>query len=128
MQTFKTRRRYRSAWAHCNTPDGLRNRRAKADARRELLAATLPPIDPGPQPMESWQTVQVLDAHGNVMHSIALLVPMPGNRCDQHAASIDGKRCAALQTATEIGRTVAGWIAKRPSFSLLSEMRQNGVC
>lgn len=29
----------RNRWAHCNTPDALRRRRARADAKREALAA-----------------------------------------------------------------------------------------
>lgn len=40
----------RSKWAHVNTPDGLRRRRAKADARREAMAATLPPAYVPPAP------------------------------------------------------------------------------
>jgi hypothetical protein len=34
----KSRRHHRSRWAWNNSPDGLRNRRAKADARREAMA------------------------------------------------------------------------------------------
>ena len=104
-----------SRWAHCNTPEALRRRRAKADARREDLAATLPPIEPGPAPLSPWQTVLVLDAHGQPMHSIALYVPTSG-RCDQHAAEVDGER--QLVTATAVGRLVAGWICKRPSVAM----------
>lgn len=123
---MKSPRRHRSAkrsrWAWNNSPDGLRNRRAKADARREALAETLPPIPNDPAPGTVWQTVQVLDACGGVMHSITLYVPTAG-RCDQHAATIDSKRCERVQTATDIGRHVAGWISKRPSLAERAEWR-----
>jgi hypothetical protein len=112
----------RSSWDHCNTPDALRRRRARADARREELAASLPPIDPGPQPLESWQTVQVLDASGRVALRIDLVVPTWG-RCDQHAAMIDGAQADRLLTATEVGRLVAAAIVKRPSRDMLAEER-----
>lgn len=123
---MKSRRHHhnRSRWAHCNTPEALRRRRAKADARREALAATLPPIDYGPVPLSEWQTVQVLGSYGQVMHTIRLYVPTSG-RCDQHAAEIDGAR-GGLLTATEIGRKVAGWVCKRPSVSMLAESRVLG--
>jgi len=49
----------RSRWAHCNTPDALRRRRAANDARREALAATLLPVHDEPAPGELWQTVTV---------------------------------------------------------------------
>lgn len=116
----------RSRWAHCNTPEALRRRRAKADARREALATTLPPIDPGPQPLDAWQTVQVIDASGRVALSIELRVPTCG-RCDQHAAVIDGAQADKLLTATEVGRMVAGAIVKRPSVGVLAEMRGGWV-
>jgi hypothetical protein len=113
----------RSRWAHCNTPEALRRRRAKMDARRETIAATLPPVDPGPQPLQPWQTVLVLDARGEVMHRIALYVPTDGHRCDQHAAEVDGVR--ELLTATEVGRRVAGMIRKRPSIALRADLRRS---
>lgn len=47
-------------WAHVNTPDGLRRRQAKADARREERSATLPSVYAGPAPLSAWQTVHVL--------------------------------------------------------------------
>ena len=123
---MKSRNSHRSAkrsrWAHANTPEALRRRRAQMDARREAIAATLPPVDPGPQPLEPWQTVLVLDARGNVMHRVALYVPTEGHRCDQHAAEVDGVR--ELLTATEIGARVRGWIAKRPSAALLGDIRR----
>ena len=99
----------RSRWAHCNTPEAKRRRQAAADARREALAATMPPIDPGPQPLDPWQTVRVLDASGRVALSVQLLVPMHG-RCDQHAALIDGAQAGRLLTATDVGRLVAAAI------------------
>jgi hypothetical protein len=118
---LKTRKHHhrRSRWTHCNTPEALMRRKAKADARREAIAAELPPVDPGPAPLSPWQTVQVLDAHGEVMHSLPLFVPARGHRCDQHAAA-DGR----LLTATDVGRMVAGWIAKRPSVAVLAEQRR----
>ncbi len=114
----------RSRWAHANTPDALRRRRAAADTRREALAATLPPVYAGPEPLSLWQTVQVLDGAGRLLHSIALHVPTAG-RCDQHAATIDGARCDRMLTATNVGRLVAGMIHKRPSVALLSEWRSD---
>ena len=115
----------RSRWAHANTPEALRRRRAAADDRREALAAALPPIDHGPEPLSEWQTIQVLGSNRQVMHTITLYVPTSG-RCDQHAANIDGARADAVLTATEIGRMVAGWVCKRPSASMLAEDRALG--
>ena len=58
IRTMKSRsRHHRSKWAHCNTPDALRRRRAKADARREAIAAALPPVYEGPAPLSEWQTI-----------------------------------------------------------------------
>lgn len=111
----------RSRWAHVNAPDGLRRRKAAADAKREAMATDLPPVYTGPAPLSAWQTVQVLDAAGRVVHTIALYVPTAG-RCDQHAAEVDGAR--RLVTATEVGRIVAGLIHKRPSTAVLAEMRR----
>jgi predicted O-methyltransferase YrrM len=56
---MQSRRRNRSRWAHCNTPEAKRRRRAAADARREALAATLPPVPTGPEPLTLWQTITV---------------------------------------------------------------------
>lgn len=120
---MKSRRRHRSKWAHCNTPEAIRRRLAAADARREALAADLPLVYSGPEPLSPWQTVIVLDAAGNVAHRIALFVPTSG-RCDQHAAEVDGARCDKMLTATDIGRKVAGWISKRPSVAVLSDWRR----
>ena len=74
---MKSRRHHQSAkrsrWAWNNSPDGQRNRRAKADARREAIAAALPPVYEGPAPLSEWQTL-----------TVTLYVPAHG-RCDQHA-------------------------------------------
>lgn len=101
-------------WAKANAPDAIIRRRAAADAKREALAAELPPLPAEPEPLSMWQTVLVLDAHGGVMHRIELRVPTRGTRCDQHAAEVDGVR--RLMNATQVGLAVAGMIAKRPSF------------
>jgi hypothetical protein len=114
--------RKRNRWSHVNTPDGLRRRKAKLDASREALAATLPPVYAGPEPLSLWQSVQVLDGAGRVLHTVALHVPTAG-RCDQHAAVVNGVRCDRMLTATDVGRLVAGWLPKRPSVALLSEWR-----
>lgn len=113
----------RGRWAHVNTPDGLRRRKAAADARREALAATLPPVYVGPEPLSAWQTVQVLDSAGVVSHTIALYVPTAG-RCDQHAVTLDGVRLP-MATATDVGRMVAGMVLKRPSVAVLAELRRD---
>ncbi len=87
------------------------------------MVADLPPVDTGPAPLSLWQTVQVIGSHGQVMHTLALYVPTSG-RCDQHAAEVDGERGESMLTATQVGRLVAGWIAKRPSHALLAEQRR----
>jgi hypothetical protein len=120
---MKSRRPHRSRWAHCNTPAAIRRRVADAYAKREAMAADLPPVYAGPDPLSAWQTVQVLDSRGNVVHTIALFVPVSG-RCDQHAAEVDGSRADHMLTATDIGRMVAGWIAKRPSTALMECWRR----
>ena len=104
-------RHHRSRWDWNNSPDGLRNRRAKADVRREAIAATLPPVCEGPAPLSEWQTI-----------TVTLFVPTSG-RCDQHATVIDGQRVGLL-SATEIGRRVAAAIHKRPSDALLADARR----
>jgi hypothetical protein len=119
---MKSRRRPRGRWAAANSPDALRRRKATQDARREALALTLPPVPTGPEPLSVWQRVQVLDGAGEVLHTITLYVPTQG-RCDQHAAEIDGQRCEAMLTATEIGRRVAAMIYKRPSLALQAQDR-----
>jgi hypothetical protein len=73
--------------------------------------------------MQSWQTVQVIDASGRLALSIELLVPTCG-RCDQHAALIDGAQADKLLTATEVGRMVAAVIAKRPSLGFMAQLRR----
>ena len=104
----------RSRWAHVNTPAGLRRRRAIADARREALAAALPPAVQAPAPLTHWQRI-VID----------LYVPTSG-RCDQHAAVIDGQRVGLL-SATQIGAQLRGMIRSRPSVNLLADARRD-VC
>ena len=118
---MKSRSHHRSRWAHCNTPAARRRRRAAEDAAREARASTLPPVYAGPEPLSVWQTVKVLDAAGNMQHTVELRVPTSG-RCDQHAAEVDGRRL--MLTATEVGRLVAGWIAKRPSRELMADVRR----
>lgn len=114
MPTVQGHRRNRSRWAHCNTTSALRRRRAAADARREALAATLPPAPTGPEPLTLWQTI-----------TVQLYVPTHG-RCDQHATMIDGQE-AGLLSATEIGVKVRGLVLKRPSFDALAEARREGL-
>ena len=119
---MQSRRHHRSRWAHANTPEALRRRRAAADARREAMAASLPPVPAGPAPLSVWQTVLVLDAAGEVLHRITLRVPVDGFRCDQHAAEVDGAR--ELVTATRVGKIVAGWVMKRPSVDAMADARR----
>ena len=111
MPTVQSRRHNRSRWAHCNTPGALRRRKAAADARREALAATLPPVPTGPEPLTLWQTI-----------TVQLYVPTSG-RCDQHAVKIDGE-AVGLLSATEIGVKVRGLVLKRPSFDALADARR----
>jgi hypothetical protein len=108
----------RSRWAWCNSPAGLRHRRALHDARCEERAASLPPIPPEPEPGSLWQRVVVYGSHGQVMREIALYVPARGVRCDQHC-----DEAGALLTATEVGRQMAAWICKRPSIALQAQER-----
>lgn len=119
---MKTPGRIRSRWAHCNTPAALARRRAAADARREAL----PAVDPGPQPGQARQTVQVIDASGRVALRLDLVVPTRG-RCDQHAALINGAPGDRLLTATDVGRLVAAAIVKRPTRDELAELRTYGT-
>ncbi len=109
---MKSRRRHhRSKFAHCNTPDAKRRIRAKHDAEREAIAATLPPAYAPPEPLTHWQRI-VID----------LYVPTCG-RCDQHATVIDGE-LVGLLSATQIGALVRGRIGKRPSVDLVAEVRR----
>lgn len=110
---MKSRRRHhRSKWAHCNTHEAKRRIRAKHDAEREAIAATLPPAYSPPEPLTHWQRI-VID----------LYVPTCG-RCDQHATIIDGERVGLL-SATEIGRRVAAAVRKRPSHAMQADLRRD---
>jgi hypothetical protein len=106
----------RNRWSHCNTPAALRRRRALLDARREELAATLPPIPDDPEPGSVWCVVQVVGAAG-VLHSRALYVPRRA-RCDQHADA-DGR----LVNATRLAEWLRSSIPKRPSYAERAEAR-----
>lgn len=112
-----TQRRYRQRSKgrsrHLNTPEAIRHRRALADAKREALAATLPPVPTGPEPLTLWQRIVV-----------EVYVPTSG-RCDQHAAVIDGERVGLL-SASQIGVKVREAIRKRPSLAYLGEARREG--
>lgn len=77
------------------------------------MAATLPPVPAGPEPLTLWQTI-----------TVQLYVPTSG-RCDQHAAVIDGE-AVGLLSATQIGVKVREMILKRPSFDVLAEARREG--
>lgn len=107
-----SRRPHRSRWAHANTPDAKLRRRAAADAKREELAASLPPAYAGPEPLSHWQTL-----------TIQVYVPTHG-RCDQHAVLIDGEE-AGLLSATQIAAAVRKRIKPRPSQSLLGDWRRD---
>ena len=109
---MKHRHRNRqSKWAHVNTPQGLRNRKAAADARREAIAALVPAAYEPPRPGAHWQRI-VID----------LYVPTHG-RCEQHAAVIDG-RAVGLLGATDIAKQVRGLIRPRPSRDVQAEVRR----
>lgn len=108
----RNHRAKRSKFAHVNTPAGLKRRRALIDARREAIAAKLPPVDPGPQPGELWQTVVV-----------RVYVPTCAARCDQHALELDGQRIG-IRSATQIGVLVRDAIHKRPSVALQADVRR----
>lgn len=110
----RTHHHPRNRWAHCNTPTALRRRRALLDARREVLAAELPPIPADPEPGSVWCVVQVVGAAG-VLHSRTLYVPRRA-RCDQHA-----DEAGRLVTATDLATWLRGAVPKRPSYSQRSE-------
>lgn len=101
----------RSKWAHVNSPEGLRRRKAKADARREEIASRAPPAYAPPEPLTLWQSI-----------TIDLYVPTSG-RCDQHAALINGERVGLL-SATQIATKLRGMIKPRPSLVLQAEIRR----
>lgn len=114
---MQSRRRYRQRnrgrSRHLNTPDAIRHRNAIRDAKREEMAATLPPVPTGPEPLTLWQRIVV-----------EVYVPTSG-RCDQHAAVIDGERVGLL-SASQIGVKVREAIRKRPSLAYLGEARREG--
>ena len=114
-------------WAHVNSPAGLIRRRARADADRELLAATLPPVYRGPEPGSVWRRVLIEDGAGMVVMDAVLYVPMCPARCDQSAAVIDGARADHLVTATEVAALVRGAIGKRPSVAMLAGMQREDL-
>lgn len=113
----RTHNHQRNRWAHCNTPAALRRRRALLDARREALAALLPPVPADPEPGSVWCVVQIVGAAG-VLHSRTLYVPRRA-RCDQHADA-DGR----LVTATELAQWLRGAVPKRPSYAVRAEARR----
>jgi hypothetical protein len=125
---MKSRRPHRQrtgrTWAHVNSPAGLIRRRARADAKREALAATLPPVYRGPDPGTVWRRVVVLDGADQVLMDAVLYVPLCSSRCDQLAGMIDGQRMDRMTTATEIAEKVRGVIGKRPSVRLLADMQR----
>ena len=102
---------HRSRWAHANTPAAKLRRRAADDAKREELAASLPPAYAGPEPLSHWQTL-----------TVQVYVPTHG-RCDQHAVVIDGEP-AGLLSATQIGVAIRKRIKPRPSQELLGDWRR----
>lgn len=125
---MKSRRPHRQrtgrTWAHVNTRDGMIRRRARADARREALAATMPPVYRGPEPGSVWRRVVVEDGAGRVVMDAVLYVPMCAARCDQLAGMIDGQCMSRMTTATQIAEKVRGAIGKRPSVRLLADTQR----
>jgi hypothetical protein len=113
---MKSRAHYRNAKR--NSREAVIRRRALLDARREALAATMPPIPDDPEPGSVWCVVQVVGAAG-VLHSRTLYVPARGHRCDQHA-----DEAGRLVSATELGAWLRGAVPKRPSHALRAEMRR----
>lgn len=101
---MKSRRHHRSRWAHCNTPEALRRRRAAADARREQMARELPPVYAGPEPMSLWQTVLVLDARGEVEHRITLLMQQCLHEGGRRVPCGTYARCCAGDLPRQPGR------------------------
>lgn len=111
---MQSRRKHhkRSRWAHANTPEALLRRKARRDAEREAIAASLPPAYAPPEPLTHWQRI-----------TIDLYVPTSG-RCDQHAVMIDGERVGLL-SASQIGVKVRELVRKRPSLDLQAEIRRD---
>lgn len=125
-------RHHRSKWAHCNTPEALRRRRAQLDARREEQAALLPPADYGPEPGDHIATVVILvgaDAHE--AHRLVLTAPSSG-RCERQRATINGVPVAGGMTATEAAKWLREHLPRRPSQDALAEAqaiwRQEVAC
>lgn len=108
-----SQRHHRSRWVHANTPEAKLRRKAAADAKREELAASLPPVYAGPEPLSHWQTI-----------TVQVYVPTHG-RCDQHAVVIDGEQVGLL-SATQIGVELRKRIKPRPSQNLLGDWRRAG--
>ena len=111
----------RSKWAHCNSPEALRRRRAKLDARREELAALLPSADYGPEPGDHIATVVILvgsDAHE--AHRLVLTAPSSG-RCERNRAEIDSVPVPGGMTATEVARWLREALPRRPSRNAIAE-------
>ncbi len=109
---MKSRRHRRSRWAHANSPEALRRRKAAADARREAVASVLPAACSPPEPLTLWQSI-----------CIELYVPAGSARCDQHAVIIDGERIGLL-SATQVGAKLRDVIRKRPSLELVADARR----
>ena len=106
------RRDHRSRWAHANTPQAKRRRRAERDAKREAMAALLPPVPTGPEPLTLWQSF-----------TIELYVPTHG-RCDQHAVKVNGEEVGLL-SATQVSVLLREKILKRPSLDVLADARRD---
>ncbi len=103
---------------HLNTPDAIKRRRAKADARREAACANLPPIPAEPQTGDVWVVLKIEGPTGLVLHSRTLYVPARGKRCDQHA-----DESGRLVSATDAAEWLRGAIPKRPSYAQRRELR-----
>lgn len=103
-----------------NSPAALRRRKAAADAARENLARTLPPVDYGPAPGELEVVIELRTRDGEVLHRLEVFAPVSRARCDQHAGRLDGVELATLLTATAAGRMLAGWVSPRPSIERLA--------
>lgn len=113
IATLKSPRRIKRARGRWdNSRAGIRRRMADADAKREALASSLPPVPNDLEPLSLWCEVIV-----------RVYVPACRARCDQHAVEINGVR-VGLIGSTEIGRKVAEAVPKRPSNALLADTRR----